>query len=100
MAGENLPNDAGTAAAASNLIGGATPYGWAAMGVSLLSGSSVNKSGATGQSDGQSGLAWFEAQNNGGIKKPLLALDNPVSVLVAAGVVIGAVYLVKKMRGK
>lgn len=77
---------------------GGSAFGWVSLGASLLSGSSINKSGASGQAE--SGAAFFNAQNDGGIKKPFLALDNPVSVLIAAGVVIGAVYLVKKMRGK
>lgn len=77
---------------------GATPFGWVSLGARLLSGSSMDKSGAFAQTE--SGAAWFQAKNSGGIKKPVLALDNPGSVLVAAGVVVGAVYLFKKLRGK
>lgn len=81
-----------------SLASGSSPFSWVSLGVSLLSGSSLNKSGAAGQAE--SGAAWFQAQNSGGIKKPLVALDNPGSVLIAAGVVVGAVYLIKKLRGK
>lgn len=77
---------------------GATPFGWVSLGASLLSGSSINKSGAFAQTE--SGTAWFQAQNSGGIKKPILALDNPASVLVAAGLVVAAVYVIKRLRGK
>lgn len=102
MANDNFPGGITTEdiPAAAGLIGGASPFGWVSLGASLLSGSSIKKSGATGQTDSQSGLSWFQAQNSGGIQKPLLALDNPGSVLLAAGVVVGLVYVIKKFRGK
>jgi len=100
VANDNFPGGITTEdiPAATGLIGGASPFGWVSLGASLLSGSSMDKSGAFAQTE--SGAAWFQAQNSGGIKKPLLALDNPASVLVAAGLVVAAVYVIKKLRGK
>ncbi len=100
-AGSGAPAEVVPGALAQFFSGsGASPFGWVSLGASLLSGSSLNKSGATGQTDAQSGVSWFQAQNSGGIKKPVLALDNPGSVMVAAGVVVGLVYVIKRFRGK
>jgi hypothetical protein len=82
------------AAAASNLIGGSTPFGWVALGAKLLSGTSINKSAAA--ADAQGGFGQFTAENKGGISSALIEFDNPVHVAIASVAVVALVYVVKK----
>ena len=65
--------------------------------MSMLSGSSINKSGA--QSSTGSGFAMFEGENTQEYKRPLLDFSNPISVVIMSAGVVALVWAYKKYKG-
>jgi len=65
--------------------------------MSMLSGSSINKSG--GGASSASGLAFFEGENTQDYARPLFDLSSIRGVLLASGLVVLTVYAYKKFKG-
>ncbi len=65
--------------------------------MSMLSGSSINKSGAQGSA--ASGFAMFDAENEQTYKRPMLDFSNPISVLIMSVSVVALVWAYKKYKG-
>jgi len=65
--------------------------------MSMLSGSSVNKSG--GGASAASGFAFFEGENNQDYARPLFDLSSIRGVLLASGLVVLTIYAYSKYKG-
>lgn len=65
--------------------------------MSMLSGSSINKSG--GGASAASGFAFFEGENTQEYARPLFDLSSIRGVLLASGLVVLTVYAYKKFKG-
>lgn len=65
--------------------------------MSMLSGSSINKSG--GGASAASGFAFFEGENTQDYARPLFDLSSIRGVLLASGLVVLTVYAYKKFKG-